>query len=280
MYDLVPNSTAKFLRQPLSINSWGMRDAPRTLEKPDSTVRIAIFGPSFVFGSGVLDSEPFPAQFEQQLNSGVSATTGKKYEALNFAAPAHSLLQEFQTFQDDALRFKPDVVIITNYLGAPLSTSQHLTEVVDRRYAIPYPAIDSLVRRWHATPLLPYAELLGLMRIVTDDANTWAIKEVARISKERGIIPVFMTLDVVGVPTDPNSVAARVARDAGFVMLDMSDVYGPSAGHAALRLAPWDAHPNPAGYKLVAQRLVQEFRKHPELLTASSSPSTNPRATP
>ncbi|MGV3710749.1 MAG: SGNH/GDSL hydrolase family protein [Gemmatimonas sp.] len=280
IYELMPNVNVTLLRQPTTTNSFAMRDVPRTLAKPDSTVRIAVFGPSYVFGSGVKDHETYPAQFEQQLNGAVSQETGLKYEALNFGAPMHSLLQELAAFDYDALRFNPDVVVVSNYLSAPMTTSSHLTEVVEAGMAIPYPELDSIVRGRFPTANLPYSETLGLMRVVTDDANTWAIREIARKSRERGIIPVFMTLDLVGTQSDTNTAVVKAARDAGFIMLDMSDPYGNKAAHESLRLAAWDSHPNAAGYKLVAQRLVQEFRKHPELLTASSSASLSTKTTP
>ena len=50
--ELPESIRVNFLDQPLSTNSWGMRDRERQLDKPASIVRIAVLGPSHVMGSG------------------------------------------------------------------------------------------------------------------------------------------------------------------------------------------------------------------------------------
>ena len=53
----------------------------------------------------------------------------------------------------------------------------------------------------------------------------------------------------------------QLAEEAGFTVLDLSDVF---AGQAAedIRLAEWDFHPNAKGHQLIADRLYQELFEH------------------
>jgi hypothetical protein len=281
-YELQPDARVTFLRQPLTTNSWGMRDAPRTLAKPPGTVRLAVLGPSFVFGSGVADGEPFTAQLERRLNAGPEPGA-LRYEVLNFGAPAHSLLQEYATLQEDALRFAPDVVVVTGYVHLAQETASHLAGVVAGGVPIPYPGLDSILRRWHASPRLPWRELQGVLRVASDDVHAWTLREIAAECRRRGIVPVYLVLDIVRPPGDASR-SKRQAAEAGFVVLDLLDVYGPPEGHAALAAAPWDAHPNAAGHALIADRLLAELRRHPETLRPAGivhgDPSTPSRTTP
>jgi hypothetical protein len=51
----------------------------------------------------------------------------------------------------------------------------------------------------------------------------------------------------------------RYARDAGFVILDVSDVF-KTHDAAKLTLAPWDAHPNVKGHELLADALYRALQ--------------------
>jgi hypothetical protein len=285
LFELRPDARVTFLRQTVTTNAWGMRDAPRALAKPPGTVRLAIMGPSYVFGSGVADGDPFPAQLERRLNAQRPAGGTVRYEALNFGAPAHSLLQQLATLREDAVRFAPDVALLFIYNGLTDATALHLAQVVSGDVAVPYPGLDSLLRRrWRASSRLPWSELMGVLRIASDDVHAWAVREFAAECRRRGIVPVLVALDLVGAPPNPNAALMRVASDAGVVVLDLMGAYGPEERHAALAVAEWDTHPNRAGHALVADRLLAELRRRPALLRpaagAPHDPSRQPRATP
>jgi hypothetical protein len=74
------------------------------------------------------------------------------------------------------------------------------------------------------------------------------------------------------VPELPNApefqAELRTARDAGFVVIDLSDVYRGSDRNS-LWIAEWDAHPNAQGHRLVGERLygLIEERHDRELLS-------------
>jgi len=57
----------------------------------------------------------------------------------------------------------------------------------------------------------------------------------------------------------------RRAKSAGFVIIDMSDVY-KGQDIATIRLAEWDDHPNRRGHELIASRLYDELQKKRETI--------------
>ena len=62
----------------------------------------------------------------------------------------------------------------------------------------------------------------------------------------------------------------RIAREAGFIVLDLSDVF---QGYEVeeLRLAEWDAHPSAKGHALLANRLYEVLNENAELVFPAQS---------
>lgn len=78
----------------------------------------------------------------------------------------------------------------------------------------------------------------------------------------------FAYIPTPTVRGDPVRVARYLATtdSAGFdVRFDMRDVY-TGLNEERLRLTEWDHHPNAAGHRRIAWRLLNELRQHPELL--------------
>jgi hypothetical protein len=91
--------------------------------------------------------------------------------------------------------------------------------------------------------------------------------EIARISRTAGATPVWLYLYLPqegGLSEAEVQELSRVARDAGFVTLDFSDVY---VGHdlPALQVSESDFHPNAEGHRVIAGRLYEELLGNAEL---------------
>jgi len=85
-------------------NSQGIRgDGDYARSPPDDTIRIAVFGDSFVHGSEVANEHTWPA-FLERITSGL--------EVLNFGVGAYGLDQAFLRYQQDGAPFQPHIVII------------------------------------------------------------------------------------------------------------------------------------------------------------------------
>jgi len=89
---------------PAATNSAGLRgsrDVP--IEKVAGTVRIAAFGGSQTFGTGVRDEETYPAQLEARLPD---------LDVLNFGVPGYGTDQMVLALERDGVRYDPDVVVL------------------------------------------------------------------------------------------------------------------------------------------------------------------------
>jgi hypothetical protein len=79
--------------------------------------------------------------------------------------------------------------------------------------------------------------------------------------RRHGAVPVFLALDnVVAPPARPPRVLAQAAA-SGMVVFDLLALW-QGRDPEALRIAPWDNHPNRAGNRLVAEELARLVRLH------------------
>jgi hypothetical protein len=281
---LVPGAHIEFLDRPLSVNRWGMRDRDHALEKPPDTYRIAILGPSHVMGSGLADGETFSSYLEQELERSRNGV-GPHFEVLNFGIAGCSLMTQLGVLEENALRFQPDLIVVTDSPLLANTVVNHVLSVVGDGYPIPYPDLDALVRETGVFalvdpgPAVPFASArsalgaLGIqtrmpwrearlrLRLVENDLVRWTLSRVAQVAKEHGAVGAFLLLDNVGNPPATPVAGLEDARAAGLVTFDLLDVW-QGRDQAALRIAPWDNHPNPQGTRIIAQRLEELMQQH------------------
>lgn len=118
----MPNRAYTYRKEGFSntrINSFGMVDFERSLQKPSGTFRIAIMGDSLTEGQQVGQDQTYCAVLQKLLNSDI-ADNGRKYEVLNFGVSGYNLGQEYLRLKTLALRFQPDLVIIASRVGGLL----------------------------------------------------------------------------------------------------------------------------------------------------------------
>jgi D-alanyl-lipoteichoic acid acyltransferase DltB (MBOAT superfamily) len=282
---LEPGARIDFLDRPLSVNRWGMRDRDYALEKEPGTYRIAILGPSHVMGSGLADGETFSDYLEEQLARTSRDGAGPPIEVLNFGIAGCSLMTQLGVLEENALRFRPDLVVVTDNPGLRDTVVNHVLAVVGEGYPIPYPDLEALVRETGVYALvdpgpavpfqslraalgalgiqtrMPWKEARQRLRLVDDELVAWALGRVAQVAKENGAVGAFLMLDNVGDPPAARVQALDAARAAGLVVFDLLDVW-QGRSQEALRIAPWDNHPNPDGSRIVARRLEDLMREH------------------
>jgi len=100
----------------VQINSHGFRDAPRSIEKPAGTYRIAVLGDSFVQASEVELQDTFVARLEASLN-GCGASGGKRVEVLNFGVRSFGQAQEAILLREVVWKYQPDLVLLAFFPG-------------------------------------------------------------------------------------------------------------------------------------------------------------------
>jgi alginate O-acetyltransferase complex protein AlgI len=304
-FDLRPGAHIVFEDQALTVNQWGMRGGDHSLAKPPGTYRIALLGPSHVMGSGVPDGQTFGDFLEEELNHS-SPGSNVRFEVLNFGVAGFALTQQLAMLEERALMFEPDAVFVTDSPLLKPTIVGHLLATLHSRRPIPYAGLEALLRRTGATALasngipvpfetsrsllgslgvrtrMPWVEGERRLRFAADGIVAWTLGEIAKVSREHGAVPVFVALDNVGNPPSAEVRSLHQAEAAGFLVFNLFDVW-QGRDMPALRIGEWDHHPNAAGNRLIAKRLVdlmQQYRLQLLLDRPALQTRVDPQASP
>jgi hypothetical protein len=264
--ELIPSFVAQSEFGKVSTNRWGMRDRDYELAHPAGAFRIALLGPSNVMGWGVGDGETFEALIEDRLNRELAPAPFAKYEILNFGIPGYQPPQQLVALER-ALAFSPDAVFYVA-TGRELSrAARYLVEVVRKRIEIPYPDLRETATKAGLDAGMDEASALRRLEPFRSDILAIVYRRIVEASRARGIVPVWIFLPQVqeGGWQEETPETLRLAAAAGFVVVDLSDVY-KGEDVAAIRLAEWDEHPNARGHRLIAARLYESLRAKQELV--------------
>jgi lysophospholipase L1-like esterase len=290
--DLNPSMHVTWNGHPFTTNSMGMRDREYALAKPEGTLRIALLGPSHVMGNNVADNEVFEQIVEERLNREWKSDRYRQVEILNFGVDGYSVPQQLALLEDRALKFTPDLIIFTQYHRGEVMTEGYILNTVwndlkigDPRYtalleevglanvdrgrvAVPFDAGRALAKLVGVDPRMPQSEAQKRAHWIANDVNDWAITRIAEVAKAHNAKLAMLGLNVVIDDTPAGIPNLAAAERAGIPVLDLFHVF-PDDQRAALRVAPWDEHPNATGHKLIADALYEKLV--PILNTLSSN---------
>lgn len=282
---LVANVTTEYKGGRVRTNQWGMRDKDYPMTPPTGTRRVAILGTSHVFGAGVHDGETFEQLVEDRLNREVSPRSGLKFEVLNFAVPNYTLMQQTIILTSGRVgEFQPDAVIIVGHLGELRSITEYVWRELKAGRSFP-PAADQIVRKAKVTPDLPQADAVRRLTPYSEDLAEWALTQASAEIKKMGAQPVYA---LIPVPAKRYANAQKEARQlmtfaqsAGFLTLDLLNVYQGSKGSDMVKLAlsESDRQPNAEGHRMVARGLYDGLIKMPAVLAADSAETAKKKAT-
>lgn len=256
--ELNPSASVTFYDKTFTTNRWGMRDRDYELNKPSGTYRIALLGASTPMGWGVADDETFENILEDRLNREFSASQARRYEILNFSVQGYSTIQNLVVFENKAVSFNPDVLLLIIHPKDDARTMNHLVTKVLNGVELPYEYLNEIVVQEQVHP--GTAETLAKRRLnpYGEEISLWAYRRFVEESQRRGILPVMVVIPrIVGVD-EPEEVQRTIemGRQAGFTVIDLSQVYSDQDVDSIL-LAPWDWHPNAAGHRVIADKMYQ-----------------------
>lgn len=260
--ELVPSFVSMSKHGKVSTNRWGMRDQDYAKAADAQTFRIALLGASSVMGWGVADGETFEALVERRLNAEKAGRPFGKYEILNLAVPGYQPLHQLPML-DKAFTFQPQAVM---YVATGREASRAVSALVGAaigQVPIPYAELRAWVQE--AAVSADTSENIALRRLLPfkEKLLAWTYGKIVEDCRQRNIIPLYVFLPQVneGQWVEETPEILKIARQAGFTILDLSDVYQGRDIHA-LRLAEWDNHPNSNAHGVVAQRLYQLIERH------------------
>jgi hypothetical protein len=278
--EMLPNVNMLYKGQPFTTNRWGMRDRDRALAPAAGTYRYAILGASTTMGSGVKDNESYPILVEDAFNT---SENGPRVELVNFAVESYNAIEQVVVVDKLVGRFQPHGLIYIAHETEFEKTMGILSNGVEDRTDLMYDELRNIVHASGIEPGMPRTMALRKLGPHRDAVVGWAYKRIAEQARAQGMLPIwaFVPMPVPGTgPCPPGSAqlfcfgnlsragaaadasdprVARLfelAREAGFVIVDLSNVYGDT-DLMSLWIAPNDGHPNAAGHKIIADGLYQ-----------------------
>jgi hypothetical protein len=108
-------------------------------------------------------------------------------------------------------------------------------------------------RNWIERKLAPFGQ----------DLTRWSYERIVSISRANGAEPWLIYLPGVLQTSigELDSSLVAMAEQAGFQTIPLFDVYSSTRDRSTLMVAPWDAHPNSEGHRLVAAALESRVRR-------------------
>jgi hypothetical protein len=264
-----PNLDQMEMGSHVRTNQWGMRDSAYAMTKGEGTWRIALFGPSIVFGTGVDNHETFEALVEARLNAEVAGRNGApaRFEVLNFAVPASSLWQHLASIRlGHVERFSPDVLLFVGARNELWNFTRYWQDLQRVGDTASMPELTKVLQPLNVTRDIPPDTAERRLLPVRDTLLDILYGSLVREARRLRALPVYGTIEVPLQRRD-DSVAPLLQRAsaAGFTTFDLSYVY-KGRDERKLVLSESNAHPNEEGHRIIADALFRELTARPEVV--------------
>ncbi|MDX9746300.1 MAG: GDSL-type esterase/lipase family protein [Syntrophales bacterium] len=137
-------------------NSAGFRGTDEySIKRPDGVIRIMVQGDSVTLGHGVQDEETYPALLQKRLREKEIHA-----EVINMGVSGFGTAEELIQFQNDGLRYQPDIVILGYFqnddINNRVSQLYHIKNGVLERDKTRFDPGIYIRDRLHAIPLYGY----------------------------------------------------------------------------------------------------------------------------
>lgn len=244
-----------------AINRWGMRDRDYELAKPEGTTRIALIEASRASGFGVEYEQRYETLLEERLDA-QAAAQGRGVEILNFAVDGYTPIIQLLVLEEKVWPFAPDAVV---YSAAPgdLIPPIHIARMYRQGRPSPYPFVDEIIARAGVDRSMSEERIAGLLAPYSLDLIEGIYREFVAATRRHGATPIWFFMPSLPGLAAENQAQVRAlherAEAAGFVILELPDVFGDVTTES-IQLGPWDVgHPNAYGHGLVANALYEQL---------------------
>ncbi len=275
------------------MNSAGYRDVEHAIEKPPGMHRALFVGDSFTYGVGILLDDTYAKRTER----GLAAARREPWESIVLAVPGIDSEQEERIFEDEGLRYSPDLVVLGYVLNdaedANAAEQRRAREWVEAEAQKEHPpwwqgsALLSLIAtRVHATQE-NRARVRNHLDLYREGQPGFAsakksIDAMARSCRERGIPFVVVVFPLFANPLDEgypfasiHEKVGAVVRSAGATLVDLLPYYRGMDWHLLVVEGPQDEHPNELAHRIAAQALLASLESMalPERKAAGEAPA-------
>ena len=274
----LPAGADEFSEKYVFLNREGYRDSEHAYGKGKTTVRIAVLGDSFAFGSGIKNAnDTYPKELEKMLNS---KSIKFNYEVLNFGKPGIDTEFEIKILKNDALRYDPDIIIVgyvlndfrdIDYTKAKKSSNIYLfwLDIYLQRYSYLY----HFTNKGFNAALEAAGFKKSYYRTIVDSFNSENnkefnkeyFKELKDISKNNNatliivIFPFIYKLDGYQFAVQ-HRVVAQSGEEYGIAVLDLLP-YFRNLDEKQLVVSRYDNHPNEIGHQIAADAIYEKLIK-------------------
>jgi hypothetical protein len=285
-WQYLPSTTTVASGAIRTINRFGFRDREYSLQPASNTYRVALIGASHDMGLGVRDDETYENVVEDRLNRELGASTGRRFEILNFSLLGFRPTQKLALIEGRVLEFHPDLILyVANsrefewiFRSVPHLAKNGLLD----HYPFIKHAIDRAGIKAHQVPDLEVLE--RKLEPFADDAVRATFERFREGALSRGIRPALVLLQI---PADTNSARETRFRSKVFErlislgqatdlpVLNLQQAFMGIKDTTSLWVAPWDDHTNAKGHKLLADRLYTLLLENKLVPTDVSKESAN-----
>jgi hypothetical protein len=112
----------------VKFNNYGLHGPDATLDKPPGVYRVLVVGDSFPQGMQVETEQTFSYRLQELLNK----PSGQKIDVINLSVDAYGTDRELLLYALFGARFRPDLVLLSFYVGNDLQDNQ--IDLEERRY--------------------------------------------------------------------------------------------------------------------------------------------------
>lgn len=264
-----PNAKETLMGVEVQTNALGLRDVPRTLEKPPNTTRILALGDSITFGWGAPEKETFCARLEASLNAH-PPTPGRRYEVINTGVGNSNTAMEVAWFLETGWKFQPDCLLVGWFINdAELTPVPSKNWLMYHSYGYVFfkSAMDGILRR--SSTRKNYQEYYRGLYEATQPG--WqkcqtAFAKLGVFCRERNI-PVYVLLTpelhTLGAQYEFGDIHAKIRELClanGFGCLELADAFSEKEDPRLYWASPTDDHPNGKGHGVMAAKIDETLR--------------------
>ena len=255
---LKPNAEIVFKGEILSTNQWGMRDRDYPRVPEEGTTRIAMLGGSSEMGSGVKNHEVFENLVEDKF---AEEHPEFKFELMNFAVGARSLIQNIYYLETEILEFQPTHILVFHHERDWQVTlnlfGRILREARIKGGGFPYEELNEILEESGLKSTHSKKDIRKILSDYKVPIFEWAYDRLAGIAANAGMEVIWVHVPDVN-RRDGGSFAYNkayeLAQKHGFTCLTLDGVYdGYTINDIQVELN--DNHPNALGHQLIADKL-------------------------